>query len=234
MISVCMATYNGEKYIKDQISSILSEISDEDELIISDDGSIDRTCEIIESFQDKRIKLFHNSSNHGVNGNFENALRHSNGDYIFLSDQDDVWISGKVEVCMKALKNNCCVVHDAIITDSNLRPEYSFFKSRKCKSGFFHNWLRNGYLGCTMAFHREILNFALPIPPNLPVWHDIWIGSICEIKHNVKFVPFKGIKFRRHNSTTSITFKGSFTLHKKISYRMILLWHLFKRLNLHR
>lgn len=91
MISVCMACYNGQKYIRQQIDSILSQLKENDELIISDDGSKDLTCEIVLSYHDPRIKLLHNTKEHGFIGNFENALRCAKGDIIFLSDQDDVW-----------------------------------------------------------------------------------------------------------------------------------------------
>lgn len=235
MISVCLASYNGERYIGEQISSILQQLSQTDELVISDDGSTDATVDIVNSFKDPRIRLIRNINRHGVNGNFENALKHSRGEIIFLSDQDDVWLIGKVEACLESLKTNYCVVHDAIITDGELNTMHdSFFDSSHCRTGFVHNWIKNGYLGCAMAFHRGILDIALPIPDNLPVWQDIWIGSLCQLKHNVAFIPYKGIKFRRHSSNTSITFKSKFTLIKKIRYRIELLLHLFKRIYLHR
>lgn len=231
MISVCLATYNGETYIREQVSSILEELTPGDELVISDDASSDRTLEIIRSFSDPRIKLTSNKLTKGVNGNFENAMRHAKGDYIFFADQDDVWLPGKVKHCLEALKDHYCVVHDAYITDSDLNVIHdSFFKEFRCRRGFIHNWVKNGYLGCAMAFRREIMDIALPIPEKLPVWHDIWFGSIAQLKYDVVFIPFKGIKFRRHSGNTSTTSKSSFPLSKKISYRMGLLRHLFCRL----
>lgn len=230
MISVCMATYNGEKYIREQIESILAEIGVEDELIISDDSSKDATVDIIKSIKDPRVHLFNNPGPHGVNGNFENALRRAKGEYIYLSDQDDVWLPGKVANTLPALKDNLCVVHNAIITDMELNPTGDFFESRNAAPGFIHNWIRNGYLGCAMAFRREVLDLALPIPEKLPVWHDIWIGALAQLKGKVAFLSFYGIKFRRHSSTTSISFKGSFPLLKMISYRFKLLPFLFKRI----
>ncbi len=221
MISVCMATYNGEKYLREQVDSILAQLGNDDELIISDDGSTDSTIRILESYNDSRIKIFHNIKNHGVNGNFENALNQANGDYIFLSDQDDVWIPGKVETCINALQTSKCVVHDCYVVDGNLIiTSDSFFAERGSRSGFFHNWIKNGYLGCAMAFRREILELVLPIPLKLPVWHDIWIGVLCDIKFGVTFIPFKGIYFRRHSTNTSVTAKKSFPLSKKVSYRI--------------
>lgn len=235
MISVCMATYNGAKYLRPQVSSILSQLGETDELIVSDDGSSDGTLEILENYNDPRIKIISNELTKGVNGNFENAMRHAKGDYIFFADQDDVWLPGKVEHCVEALKKQACVVHDAYITDGDLNVIHdSFFKEFHCKRGFIHNWVKNGYLGCAMAFRREIMETALPIPEKLPVWHDIWVGSIAQLKYDVAFIPFKGIKFRRHTSTTSTTSQSSFPLSKKVSYRMELLWYLTRRLKLNK
>ena len=116
-ISVCLATFNGEKYLQQQIESILIQLGDNDELIISDDGSSDQTLNIIESFSDKRIHIFHNKMNHGFIGNFENALRIATGDYIFLSDQDDVWSSDKLRISLQALEKADLIVHDAEMID---------------------------------------------------------------------------------------------------------------------
>ncbi|MCD8291094.1 MAG: glycosyltransferase, partial [Prevotella sp.] len=96
-VSVCIATYNGEKYIEEQIRSILSQLSDNDEVIISDDGSHDQTLSLIQSIGDKRIKIFQNEGRHGFKYNFENTLKKVQGDYIFLCDQDDVWLPNKVQ-----------------------------------------------------------------------------------------------------------------------------------------
>ena len=90
MITVCIATYNGGKYISKQIDSILNQLSDSDEVIVSDDGSKDDTLDIITAFHDKRIEVFKNDGRHGVVPNFENALSKAKGDIIFFSDQDDI------------------------------------------------------------------------------------------------------------------------------------------------
>ena len=118
MISVCIATYNGEKYIMDQVSSILPQLSEEDEIIVSDDGSSDKTLEILDSFSDSRIKVFTHikEANPFFKGaksiyatsNFENALSKCNGDIIFLSDQDDVWYPDKVKTCLDLMNKYVC------------------------------------------------------------------------------------------------------------------------------
>ena len=95
MISVCIATYNGEKYLREQLDSILPQLAESDEVIVSDDGSTDGTIDLITSLNDPRIKIVSNSGRKGYVGNFENALKHTTGDYIFLSDQDDIWYPNK-------------------------------------------------------------------------------------------------------------------------------------------
>ena len=104
MISVCVATYNGEKFIREQIESILCQLSSDDEIIVSDDGSTDGTIVIINCIGDKRIRIIEGPRKHSPTFNFENALKEAKGDYIFLADQDDVWKTNKVEVCMKWLQ----------------------------------------------------------------------------------------------------------------------------------
>lgn len=104
MISVCVATYNGEMYIRQQLQSILCQLADSDEVIISDDGSTDGTLTVIREINDKRIRLIDGPRRQSPTLNFENALRQAKGDHIFLSDQDDVWKPEKVAVCMKWLK----------------------------------------------------------------------------------------------------------------------------------
>ena len=138
MISVCMASYNGEKYIKEQIDSILKQLSDEDELVISDDGSTDNTLSVIQSIHDKRIKLIHNQGEHGYSRNFENALKNSKGDYIFLSDQDDVWKDNKVETILPLYgiqfnEIKRYEVDGEIISDSKVRLMLKYKQFEKIK-----------------------------------------------------------------------------------------------------
>ena len=137
MISVCMATYNGGKHIREQIESILPQLSLNDEIIISDDGSNDETVKIINSFNDKRIKLFFNqrkkefNSRHAlVTSNFENALKNAQGDIIFLSDQDDVWRDDKVKIYVDSLKDYHVVMSNYDVIDSNgVIKEKQYYKS---------------------------------------------------------------------------------------------------------
>lgn len=226
MVSVCMATYNGSGYLRQQVDSILEQLGESDELIVSDDGSTDGTLEILQTIGDPRIIILHNEGRHGVNANFENAVSHARGEHIFLSDQDDVWLPGKVSACVEALKRGTlCVVHDCRVTDGDLHvTEESFFASRGSGPGFWKNLYRNSYLGCCMAFRREVLAWALPYPEKLPIFQEGWIASLADIKGRVEFLPIKGILFRRHGSNASATArKSDFSIWRQISYRTKLL-----------
>ena len=224
MISVCMATYNGAKYLREQVDSILLQLKEDDELIVSDDGSKDATIEILKSYNDSRIKIFYNRQNHGVNGNFENALIHAKGDYIFLSDQDDVWHQNKVKICVDALKENDCIIHDCQITDGSLNIlSESLLKELGARNGIITNILKNGFTGCCMAFKREVLNSVIPFPKSTRFYHDQWIGLKASLKFKTTYINQSLIYFRRHstNSSSAAT-KSRLSYLDKIFYRLLL------------
>lgn len=203
MISVCMATYNGAPYIRKQLDSILSQLGPDDEIIISDDGSVDGTISIIKSIQDKRIKFYVNKGERGVINNFENALSKASGDYIFLSDQDDVWKSNKIETVVPLLSDNILVVHNAVIIDKDdVSFGRNFFSLRGSKSGYFNNLYRNSYLGCCMCFRRELLKKILPFPKRIEM-HDRWIGLMAELYGKVFFSKEELIGYRVHGNNVS-------------------------------
>ena len=140
MISVCIATYNGGKYISKQIVSILNQLSDSDEIIVSDDGSKDDTINIIESLCDSRIKSYKNTGKHGVVPNFENALSKAKGDIIFFSDQDDIWADNKVQIMVRELQNADFVVHDALIMDKDDNvSDVNYYSLRKPHLRYWNN-----------------------------------------------------------------------------------------------
>ncbi|MDE6027245.1 MAG: glycosyltransferase family 2 protein [Muribaculaceae bacterium] len=230
-VSVCMATYNGERYLREQVESILSQLGEGDELVVSDDGSTDTTLDILSSFTDTRIKVFHNSGPHGVNGNFENALRHASGDYIFLSDQDDVWVAGKKERCLESLQRSDLVLHDALIVNKDLEPQNkTLFSELKIKEGFWANFIRNRFTGCCMAFKREILSYVLPFPKNVSFYHDSWTGLLVLMKGEVAILEDPLILFRRHGSNSSTAgFTSRRGLWKQLAERLSLGSNLIKR-----
>lgn len=221
-ISVCIATYNGNKYIRTQLASILQQLDTSDEIIVSDDGSTDNTTEIIKSFNDNRIKIVEGPRKKSPTANFENALYSAQGEYIFLADQDDIWNKNKVNVCLKYLKKYDCIISDATVVDGNLNIiSDSFSRLNQTKTGKWYNlFVRNGYLGCCMAFRRKILDAVLPFPAKAPM-HDIWIGNVAAFYFSVKFIPENLILFRRHGDTNSSTArKSKYSLNEKIKFRL--------------
>ncbi|MDR7625599.1 glycosyltransferase family 2 protein [Lacticaseibacillus paracasei] len=203
MISVCMATYNGASFVDAQIRSILSQLSQEDEVIVVDDGSKDETPALIKRFNDRRITLIENSVNRGPVGSFKIALEHAKGDYLFLSDQDDVWHPDKVTKVMTAFQDDkaVVVVHDAIVTDQALAPidnSWNHYNHSEPSQSFVRTLVKNGYTGAMMAFRRDLEALILPFPSKLPM-HDWWIALIA-LKHRQKIVvlPDKLMDYRRH------------------------------------
>jgi len=231
MISVCLATYNGAQFIEQQVRSVLAQISENDELIIADDGSTDSTVDKLLAFKDVRIKIISGVSSLGIVKNFERALVEAKGDIIFLCDQDDVWLAGKVEACVNALETSILVVTNCKVVDAELNTiADSFFYTRKSGAGILKNIAVNSYLGCCMAFNKRLLNFALPMPANLPM-HDMWLGLIAESEGEVSFLPEPLLLYRRHSNNASPTAsKSHFSLLKKVSYRMTLSYLLLSRL----
>lgn len=228
--SICMATYNGEKYIYAQLDSILKQLSENDEVIISDDSSTDRTIDIIKNFKDKRIKLYEDNHFHSPIFNFENALKKASGDIIFLSDQDDFWLDNKVKVMTELLSSYDLVVSDCVVVNEEEKViADSFFKLRGSRPGIIHNLIRNSFLGCCMAFNSKLLTKALPFPRSIAM-HDMWIGMICELFGKTYFCEEKLIKFRRHGNNVSPTSeKNIYSLVKKLKFRSTLLYCIAKR-----
>lgn len=204
-ISVCMTTYNGEKYIEEQVDSILNQLCENDELIVCDDVSIDRTLTIIEGMNDIRIKIIRNNENVGVVKNFEKAIDLANGDFIFLADQDDIWEYNKIECFMNEFHDSGLLVSDAFIIDSEGKLiRDSFFNNSNPVKGLLHNIYKNPYLGCCMAFRAELKKYILPFPEKIAM-HDIWIGNIVYKYGKIKFVNEKLLRYRRHGNNISHT-----------------------------
>lgn len=206
MISVCMTTYNGAEYVGAQLDSILANIDFSDEIIVSDDGSVDETVDILSEFanRDNRIRVV-DGPRRGVNANFSHAISLAKGNFIFLSDQDDVWRDDKVSIVLTAFNTLGCdlLVHNARLIDGDGREtKDTLFGLRHSRSGFLKNILKNSYVGCCMAFRRELMPAILPIPENVEM-HDWWIGLIGERLFKTAFIDDELIGYRRHSGNVS-------------------------------
>lgn len=233
MISVCIATYNGGRYIKEQLLSIIPQLSPDDEIIISDDRSSDNTVSVIESINCLLCRIIYNKERRGYTSNFENAISHAKGDYIFLSDQDDVWYNDKVSVMMSALMDCDLIVSDAMIVDSDLREiSNSFYSERLPRKTLIGNIIKFGYIGCCMAFRKDLLCKALPFPTNhVLCTHDNWLFLIAKAFFKVKIMDDKLVYYRRHGKNTSTGSKtNDTTLTFKLRYRGYLIYNLIKRI----
>lgn len=230
MISVAMATCQGERWIEAQIASILQQLGPRDELVVADASSTDRTLDIVRELGDDRARIIEGLPRGNVPATFEAALRLCAGDTVFLSDQDDVWLPGKVEVCCQALSTSVrpfdqaqdrpeeplqeasrrapsfpplLVLHDARVVDAEGRIlSESFLRDRRHRSGFWPNLWRPGYLGCALALRRELLEVALPFPQRLPM-HDWWLGLLAERRGGVAVLSEPLILHRRHGANAN-------------------------------
>ena len=139
MNTVCVATYNGERFIEEQLRSILMQIGADDEVIVSDDGSTDGTLDCVARLEDSRVRILH-SQTQSCKDNFVFAMQHAKGDVIFLSDQDDVWLPEKYKRCMEELQHADLVCTNSILVNENLEIiNPNFFSIYNSKKGILKN-----------------------------------------------------------------------------------------------
>jgi len=225
-VSVCMATYNGERFLQQQVQSILDELGAEDELIIVDDASVDSTTEIVHSFDDHRIKWHTNAENQGVNSSFERAIALAANELIFLADQDDIWVSGRVEVMKNAFHlsgkllitaNSTCIDAGGNEAEIKLGGVIGSDSEAHMKN-IMHIFLGKGnYFGCVMAFSSEMKKVIFPFPRYIES-HDLWIAKAANLLRSNKHIDDVTLLRRVHGGNASIV-KRSF--YKKIRTRLI-------------
>ncbi|MCQ2342195.1 MAG: glycosyltransferase [Paludibacteraceae bacterium] len=195
-------------FIKAQLESILPQLSADDEVIISDDASTDNTLQIINDLHDSRIHILHHTPYtksrfpmDKTTHNFENALMHAKGDYIFLSDQDDIWLPNKIQQMLNALQKADLVVHNCQVVNADLQViNNSYFDHIRVHVGAIQNAIRCTFLGCCMAFRRAVLTAALPFPLQ-GVAHDQWLGIVAGLKFKIALITEPLILYRRHAYT---------------------------------
>ena len=229
-VTVCMATYNGVKYLSEQVMSVLSQLNASDELIIVDDCSVDNTVELIRNINDPRIIVIKNNENKREIKTFERAISLAKNDLIFLSDQDDIWVPGRLNLMSRALING-----DADVVASN----FTWIDSRGSSinvtvdgvsADASRSYIKNitdiflgktNYYGCAMAFHRRFLPIVLPIP-RLVESHDLWIALAANLARSNSHLNDVTLLKRQHgsNATSPVSTRK---LHQKIWSRVIFL-----------
>lgn len=210
-IDILLASYNGEKFIREQIDSILSQTYSNFRLIISDDCSKDSTRDILKEYEkkDNRIKVYYQEKNLGYVKNFEFLLTKVESEVYCLSDQDDVWMPEKVEKTYKKLKeeNADLVFTDLEVVDEKLETMLPSFndhmllsrKIKKYQNSYKMQYLYNCVTGCTLMSKKKFIEKIVPIPTDSKyVIHDTWIGLIVALKGKVSYLNERTIKYRQH------------------------------------
>jgi glycosyltransferase involved in cell wall biosynthesis len=230
-LSVCMAVYNGAAYLEPQMRSILTQLRATDEVVVVDDASQDNSAELLRNFPDARVRVYCNERNLGVLASFEKAMRLAHGNILFLSDQDDLWLPGKVDKIIKVFSQNpeiTLVASDAQIIDATGSVVAdSFFAQRgRFVAGVLNNVLKSKYLGCTLAFRSSMRDHFLPIPEDVPM-HDMWFGLINDIYGKTYYIDQPLVAYRRHGNNLSPSVGAP------VAQRLVWRWHLVKNLLLH-
>ena len=185
LISIVLCTYNGEKFLSEQLDSIITQSYKNIELIILDDCSDDCTTDIINIYakKDSRIKTFFNEANLGFNKNFEKALGLATGEYIAISDQDDVWLPQKVQLSLDNIKSNWLLFsNSSYLGDLKQGRLLNSFRLPASYKGIL---LRNHVTGHTSLMHRDFLRMVLPFPRD--GYYDWWMGFVASYYNKITF-----------------------------------------------
>ncbi|MBB1498913.1 glycosyltransferase [Paracoccus sp. MC1862] len=229
-ITVVMATYNGARYLTEQINSLLAALGPDDEIVISDDGSTDETRMVVAAYTDPRIHLLPPGPRLGYQGNFQRAIRASRGQFIFFSDQDDVCLPQRIESSLAVLEDADCVCGDAVLVDQDLvLLQPSFFAARQARFSALRLFIRPTVIGATMACRRDFVMKSMPFPPKVP--HDMWLSIRSALRGRLAVSRQPFILYRRHAATASITGNSAQrrSLPEILAERLRLGWALLRR-----
>ncbi len=209
--SICMATFNGENFLHEQISSIISQLAENDELIISDDCSSDSTIKIINSFNDNRIKIYQNKKNIGFIKNFEKALTKATKDWILLADQDDIWLHYKLDLFRSIIlyRRNVGAIfsNHFILNEKKTFDIKTYYDDLPCK--IYIPYLNCHAHGPGIAFKSNLLRKILPFPKELKS-HDQWIGQLCSLITKVYISEIPTQIYRKHPDQFTYKIKRRF------------------------
>jgi glycosyltransferase involved in cell wall biosynthesis len=224
-VSVVLCSYNGEKFLEEQLASIEQQTHKNFELIICDDSSTDSTRKILHAFaaKDQRVKLVFNKANLGFNKNFEQALQLASANWIAISDQDDIWMKDKLAKLIETIKPGALLVHSYNAEFSG--DDHSKLAINRSRKRFYGNKTRqllfyNTIIGHTAAINRSLLKHALPFP--LGVYYDWWLGVVASVYGKIELNDEVLVLFRQHASNSSRFFHlHSATLQKQAYFEEV-------------
>lgn len=238
-VSVCMATYNGAAYLREQIDSILAQLRDRDELLIVDDASTDDTRTIIASYADSRMRLITNESNLGYVRSFERALSLATGDVMLLSDQDDVWIEGRLDALAHGASvrgvaaSNLLLLHTEEPLRSPLTGRPWLLRAQDSTRAARNELAMLAgdipYFGCAMAVHRDAIDLILPFPEGLAESHDLWIATVANAAHLMTHVETATLYRRVHEDNASTSRPRGVGAAIRSRLLLLRLWRLARR-----
>ena len=230
-ISVAIAVYNGEKYLAEQLDSILAQLEKEDEIVVSYDKSTDNSLDVINKYceNDSRVRVVMNN-NAGVTGNFSNAIANCKNEYIFICDQDDIWAENKRDkvVADFTVHGADMVIHNGVhINGEGKVISEPFFSMYRIGNGKLKNIIKPRYSGCCTAFTADMAKKILPIPPKTDAY-DHWVGTVGEFMGEIFYEEKVLLYHRLHGD--NVTPEKRRSLSVIIKARTHLLYCLAKRI----
>lgn len=228
MISVCIASYNGEKFIKQLLESIIPQLSMTDEIIISDDNSSDNTVQIIKKIIDKSavpIFLKFNNGRRGFVSNFNNALIFARGDYVFLSDQDDIWLENKIKEYRKYFNLYHLIIGNAYVNCNLLKNHNEkYFDTKNTNKNSISILYKNPFAGTTFAMSKSLVSQICPIPlVNKVPFHDWLIVLYASLRFNIFIIKKPTMIYRRHDNNLTNFYKSDNSNLKMLTNRFYIL-----------
>ena len=203
LISIALCTYNGSKYLPEQLDSLLNQTYPNLELVIQDDCSSDTTWDVLKQYeaQHPHIKLFRNNSNLGFQKNFESILSKCSGEWIAISDQDDIWLPEKIETLYSLSEGNILVYHDSELVDENgesmnvfISDKLTFVSGKNPDPFLFFNCVS----GHSMMFSKSLIAKVLPFPRD--GFYDHWIAFVATHFGKIDFSEKALVKYRQHDT----------------------------------
>lgn len=206
LVSIAMCTYNGERYLDEQLNTVLEQDFTNLEVVVVDDCSTDKTVQIVEKYalNDRRVKLFKNDTNLGIRKNFEKALGLCSGDYIAIADQDDVWDRSKISKMYYAMGDNVLLYHDSSFIDGSGMPlskkisDYLKLYRGGDPRAFL---LFNCVSGHSVFFTKKLLKYLFPFPAFFP--YDMWIAYVATHFGEIDFLEEALVNYRIHDSNAT-------------------------------
>ena len=212
MISIALATYNGPKFLREQLDSILAQSMENFEVVACDDCSTDETRQILEEYasKDSRFKVFLNKNNLGFKKNFEHILSLCKGEFIAFCDQDDIWEPNHLEILYNNVEDNDCIGANSLIIDENGTSQNKTLLEywpihvmpKNEKELFQHELYSNVIQGTASLIRASLINQALPIPENIK-YHDYWFALVAGLNEKCKYIGDVVLKYRRHSNNAS-------------------------------